>query len=313
VSVVVTGGLGFIGSHLVDALLGYSFPVTVIDDARSGLVTRAELWPDSPSVTVLMADCSYVRKLPPWVEPEAVFHLASPVGPVGVLSQAGRITRDIIEGAMVAADWAARARVPLIYVSTSEVYGGGDRGLCSETMPRIVEAGAWARLEYQTAKLAAEVMLLNRTDVDVRIIRPFNVAGPRQSPAGGFVLPRFIAQGLAGQPLTVYAPGSQKRALTHVADIVDGIWRAWRCGQPNRDYNLGNPGNTCSIMQLAEEVAAATGAPGIEVVDPTRLHGDEFREAAEKFPDATRAITELGWSPQRSRADIIAETVAWAR
>jgi len=311
VSVVVTGGLGFIGSHLVDRLLDEGMDVFIVDDCRSTRQRATELWPSENRVQFSMADVRDVAELP--VIPEVVFHLASPVGPVGVLSEAGRITRDVVEGAMVAADWAARARVPLIYVSTSEVYGGGDRGLCSETMPRIVEAGAWARLEYQTAKLAAEVMLLNRTDVAVRIIRPFNVAGPRQSPAGGFVLPRFIAQGLAGQPLTVYAPGSQKRALTHVADIVDGIWRAWRCGQPNRDYNLGNPGNTCSIMQLAEEVAAATGAPGIEVVDPTRLHGDEFREAAEKFPDATRAITELGWSPQRSRADIIAETVAWAR
>lgn len=312
-SVVVTGGLGFIGSHLVDLLLTLDYKVTVIDDARSSRVTKAELWPHDDRVAVLNADCSYVRRLPTWVEPEAVFHLASPVGPVGVLDQVGRITHDVIEGASVAADWASRARVPLVFVSTSEVYGGGDRGLCAETMPRIVEAGAWARLEYQTAKLAAEVMLLNRPQVDVRIIRPFNVAGPRQSPAGGFVLPRFIAQGLAGQPLTVYAPGSQRRALTHVADIVDGIWRAWSRGTANRDYNLGNPGNTCSMMQLAEEVAAATGAPGVEVVDPTRLHGEEFREAAEKFPDATRAMSELGWSPSRSRADIIAETIEWAR
>jgi len=311
VSVVVTGGLGFIGSHLVDRLLDEGMDVFIVDDCRSTRQRATELWPSENRVQFSMADVRDVAELP--VIPEVVFHLASPVGPVGVLSEAGRITRDVVEGAMVAADWSARARVPLIYVSTSEVYGGGDRGLCSENMPRIVQAGAWARLEYQTAKLAAEVMLLNRTDVDVRIIRPFNVAGPRQSPAGGFVLPRFIAQGLSGKPLTVYAPGLQKRALTHVADIVDGIWRAWRCGQPNRDYNLGNPRNTCSIMQLAEEVAAATGAPGIEVIDPTRLHGHEFREAAEKFPDATRAITELGWSAQRSRADIIAETVAWAR
>jgi nucleoside-diphosphate-sugar epimerase len=149
--------------------------------------------------------------------------------------------------------------------------------------------------------------------LDVRIIRPFNVAGPRQSPNGGFVLPRFVQQALTGQPVTVYAPGTQRRALTHVLDIVDGIWLAWRKGTPNRDYNLGNPANTCSMTQLAHEVVYVCGQGDVVVVDPVGLHGDGFREAAEKFPDAHRAATELGWSPTRSRADIIRDTVEWSR
>jgi UDP-glucose 4-epimerase len=206
-----------------------------------------------------------------------------------------------------------RDGVPMIDVSTSEIYGGGDQGLCAESMPRMVEAGAWARLEYQTAKLAAEVMLQNTADLDVRIIRPFNVAGPRQSPAGGFVLPRMVQQALTGKPITVYTPGTQRRALTHVLDIVDGIWLAWRKGEANRDYNLGNPGNTCSMMSLAHEVADYVGGADVTVVDPVGLHGEQFKEAAEKFPDATRAMTELGWHPTRSRQQIIADTVEWSR
>jgi UDP-glucose 4-epimerase len=230
-----------------------------------------------------------------------------------VLNRAGHITPEVVEGSRAAARWAMRDQVPMIDVSTSEVYGGGDQGLCAESMPRVVEPGAWARLEYQTAKLAAEVMLLNTADLDVRIIRPFNVAGPRQSPAGGFVLPRMVQQALTGQPLTVYTPGTQRRALTHVLDIVDGIWLAWRKGEANRDYNLGNPGNTCSMMALAHEVADYVGDADVTVVDPVGLHGDQFKEAAEKFPDATRAMTELGWHPSRSRQQIIADTVEWAR
>ncbi len=307
---VITGGLGFIGSHLVDRCLAEGMDVLVIDDCRSTKQRATELWPSKPRVRFLMADCRNVV-LP--VRAEVVFHLASPVGPVGVLNRAGHITPEVVEGSRAAARWAMRDQVPMIDVSTSEVYGGGDQGLCAESMPRIVEPGAWARLEYQTAKLAAEVMLLNTADLDVRIIRPFNVAGPRQSAAGGFVLPRLVQQALTGQPLTVYTPGTQRRALTHVLDIVDGIWLAWRKGEANRDYNLGNPGNTCSMMALAHEVADYVGGADVTVVDPVGLHGEQFKEAAEKFPDATRAMTELGWHPSRSRQQIIADTVEWAR
>jgi UDP-glucose 4-epimerase len=302
--------MGFIGSHLVDRLLLEGMDVLIVDDCRSTRQRASELWPGEERVKLLMADCREVV-LP--VKADVVFHLASPVGPVGVLNRAGRITPEVVDGSLAAARWAVRDACPMIDVSTSEVYGGGDQGLCAESMPRIVEAGAWARLEYQTAKLAAEVMLVNMPDVDVRIIRPFNVAGPRQSSAGGFVLPRLVEQALTGNPLTVYTPGTQRRALTHVLDIVDGIWLAWRKGEANRDYNLGNPGNTCSMMALAQEVADYVGGADVQVVDPVGLHGPEFREAAEKFPDATRAMTELGWRPSRSRADIIADTVEWAR
>jgi UDP-glucose 4-epimerase len=311
VTAVVTGGLGFIGSHLVDRLLDEGMDVLIVDDCRTTKQRATELWPSENRVRLAMLDVREVADLP--VTPEVVFHLASPVGPVGVLSRAGKITPEVVDGSRNAARWASRAAVPLIDVSTSEVYGGGDQGLCGEQMPRIVEAGAWARLEYQTAKLAAEVMLLNQPEVDVRIIRPFNVAGPRQSPQGGFVLPRFVQQALTGNPVTVYAPGTQRRALTHVLDIVEGIWLAYRKGTPNRDYNLGNPGNTCSVMQLAQEVVDYCGQGEVVVLDPVSLHGQEFREAAEKFPDAHRAITELGWTPTRSRADIVRDTVEWSR
>lgn len=307
---VITGGLGFIGSHLVDRCLAEGLDVLVIDDCRSTRQRATELWPSDSRVKFLMADC---RTVVPQDRAEVVFHLASPVGPVGVLNRAGYITPEVIDGSRAAARWAMRDGVPMIDVSTSEIYGGGDQGLCAESMPRIVEAGAWARLEYQTAKLAAEVMLQNTADLDVRIIRPFNVAGPRQSPAGGFVLPRMVQQALTGKPITVYTPGTQRRALTHVLDIVDGIWLAWRKGETNRDYNLGNPGNTCSMMSLAHEVADYVGGAEVTVVDPVGLHGEQFKEAAEKFPDATRAMTELGWHPTRSRQQIIADTVEWSR
>lgn len=305
---VVTGGLGFIGSHMVDRLLAEGLDVIIIDNSRTTVQRPEDLWP-THRVSVIESDMRDVRGLP--VNPDVVFHLASPLGAVGVLNNGGRTTPEIVDLSRIAGRWAADAGVPLIDVSSSEIYGGGEQGVCGEHMPRVVPPGAWARLEYQTAKLAAEVMLLNQPDLDVRIIRPFNVAGPRQSPAGGFVLPRFVNQALANEPLTVYTPGSQRRALTHVLDTIEGIWLAWRQGSPNRDYNFGHPGNTCSVMQLAYDVIEHVGQGTIKLTDPTTVH-PLFVEPPEKLPDADRAMTELGWKPVRPRSQIIADMVAWS-
>lgn len=289
---IVTGGLGFIGSHLVDAL---DADVLVVDDHR----TSKGKYEWDHAVVRQWSIQEQHRYRP---RADVVFHLASPVGPVGVLSEAGRMTRQIIEDCTVITEWADR----IVFVSTSEVYGGGDN--CSETSPRIVRAGTSARLEYQTAKLAAETMLLN-SGLDVRIVRPFNVAGPRQSTRGGFVLPRFVAQALQDQPLTVYEPGTQRRAFTHVKDIVEGILAVSEKGAAGEVYNLGNPANTCSMLQLADEVIGTVGRGQYEIVDPTLLWGDGFREAPDKLPDPTKSASELGWYPTRHRQTVIEDTV----
>jgi nucleoside-diphosphate-sugar epimerase len=305
---IVTGGLGFIGSHMIDRLLREGLDVIVIDNHRTSSQRAEDLWPTN-RVKVMEMDVRDVRGLP--VTPEVVFHMASPLGAVGVLSNGGYTTPEIVELSRVAGRWAADAGVPLIDISSSEIYGGGEDGICGEHMPRVVPPGAWSRLEYQTAKLAAEVMLLNMPDLDVRIIRPFNVAGPRQSPKGGFVLPRFVDQAITGEPLTVYEPGTQRRALTHVLDTIEGIWLSWQKGTPNRDYNFGHPGNTCSVMQLAREVIEHVGQGEVVVIDPTTVH-PLFKEPPEKLPDANRARVELGWTPTRSRAQIIEDMVEWS-
>lgn len=303
---IVTGGLGFIGSHLVDALVARGDRVLVIDDGRT---SRGEYtW--GPDVRVIRVSVGNVDDWDVLNEADIVYHLASPVGPVGVLDEAGRITPQIIGDCNTVARWADR----VVFVSTSEVYGGGLN--CSEQDPRVVAAGHSARLEYQTAKLAAETMLLNM-GIDVRIVRPFNVAGPRQSTRGGFVLPRFVAQALRGELLTVYAPGSQRRAFTHVADIVAGILAAGDKGTPGDVYNLGNPANTMMIADLAQAVIRDVarrrhqdGPVGAwRLVDPTAIWGSGFAEAADKLPDPTKAMNELGWKPTRDRAEIIVDTV----
>jgi UDP-glucose 4-epimerase len=295
VKAVVTGGAGFIGSHLVERLIADGLDVHVIDDFRSGDYVS------DGAVTHPMAVANAPWQA--WTGASVIYHLASPVGPVGVLSRAGRIASEVIADATVA--HAARvAGCPLVYVSTSELYGP-QGGACEESLPRVTLPGHSARMEYAVAKLAAETMLLN-SGLDVRIIRPFNVAGPRQKAAGGFVLPRFIAQARNHEPLTVYQPGSQLRAFTHVADIVDGLVLAACLGSAGEVWNLGNPENLCSIETLASFVLDALWPDGdYRIVDPVTLWGPAFREAPDKWPDAGKAYRQLGWKAHRTIAQTI--------
>lgn len=303
---LVTGGAGFIGSHLVTRLLQDGWYVTVVDDFSTAPLPRdlyvKEVIPGGVSlVDRSIAEVSY-DEIDLRLGYDAIFHLASVVGPVEVLRHPGKIAyRTMVDTAKVR-EWAFEANCPIIDVSTSEVYGGGKDGLCSEAMPRVFAPGHSARMEYAVAKLAAETMLLNTPDLDVRIIRPFNVAGPRQSSRGGFVLPRFVSQAMRGDPVTIYQPGTQRRAFTHVLDVVDGIMLIYEKAAPKSIYNIGNPNNLCDISQLASEVVSQLGSSSPQiVVDPRDIFGPDFREAADKYPDASRAISELGWKPTRDR------------
>lgn len=291
---IVTGSAGFIGSHLVRELDARGWDVLGIDQKTGKSIEYIDAMTRS---VVVGEDC------------DAIFHLASPVGPVGVLGEAGRIVSQVIETTDIVRRWAVPLDAVLIDVSSSEVYGSGHAD--SEDDPCTFGSGTSARKEYAVAKLAAETMLRNDTDLDVRIVRPFNVAGPGQLADGGFVIPRFVEQALRDEPLTVYRPGTQLRAFTHVADVVDGLIRAYEYGTRGRVYNLGNPANACTITALAHEVIAATGSDStIRLVDPVELHGPAFREAPDKLPVADRAHDELGWIPLRDRATIIRDAIA---
>jgi UDP-glucose 4-epimerase len=238
------------------------------------------------------------------------------VGPVGVIAHAGEIVRQITDSTYAVVDLARRHGAKLVDVSTSEVYGGGQQGLCSEDMPRIVQADTTVRLEYAVAKLAMETALINTTkvsDLQAVIVRPFNVAGPRQKAAGGFVLPRFVGQALRGEPLTIYGNGCQIRAFTHVADIVDGLILAMEKGRSGEVYNLGNPANRTTINRLASEVITLVGGEQVKYLDPKSLHGPLYAEAADKYPSAEKAKLELGWNPLKGLSETIADVYDFMR
>ena len=317
-NILLTGGLGFIGSHLLDRLLEQGHHITVVDDLRSNAVDPSDYaeFIQRFQMRFLQIDAAHLNPdlLPRSID--EIYHLASPVGPVGVLIHAGNIVRQVVDITYAVMQLAKHYKAKLVDVSTSEVYGGGQQGLCAEDMPRIIQAETTVRLEYAVAKLAMETALINQTKtspLQAVIVRPFNVAGPRQQAAGGFVIPRFVGQALRGGPLTVYGDGQQIRAFTHVADIVDGLLLAMERGQSGEVYNLGNPDNTTRILWLADIVRMAVAQVPIEYIDPKVLHGALFAEAANKFPSADKAMRELGWRPMHGLERIVDDVHQYLR
>lgn len=309
-NILVTGGLGFIGSHLVDRLLAQGHHVTVVDDLRSNAVSPDDYdeYVRRDQLRFLQIDAAYLYPYHLNRSVQEVYHLASPVGPVGVLAYAGHIVREVVDSTYTVAQITKHYSAKLVDVSTSEVYGGGQQGLCAEDMPRIIQAETTVRLEYAVAKLAMETALINLTKTSALqavIVRPFNVAGPRQRADGGFVIPRFVGQALRGEPLTVYGDGEQIRAFTHVEDIVDGLLLAMQKGASGEVYNLGNDRNRVRINNLAEVVQAEVGLVATVHIDPKALHGPLFAEAADKFPDPRKAIEGLGWEPKHNLTRIV--------
>ena len=302
---IVTGGEGFIGSRLVTRLFEMGWDVCIVDDYSTHEHREMLKNPAAHLQQGNVADVILPRRFREGVD--VIFHLAGKVGPVGVLKFKGRIASDTIAAASKVGDWAHDMGCPLIDVSTSEVYGSPDEAN-SEDTPKVFRKFS-ARSEYAVSKLAAENMLVNREGVDVRIIRPFNVTGPGQRTEGGFVIPRFVMQAMAGIPLTIYQPGTQRRSFTHVDDIIDGMFLAWQHGKTNEVYNLGNPHNTRSMLQLAQMVIAMMGKGTYEIIDPVTLHGPDFVEAPEKIPNPAKAMKEIGFEPWRTIEKIVEEAI----
>lgn len=313
--VLVAGGFGFIGSHLVEQLLGDGYQVIVVDDLSSSPLPLPDLLSEMgnhPMLSHIEGDIAEVAADWDLAAVDEIYHLASFVGPAGILSHGGRIAKQLVTATSAVAALAERYGAKLLFVSSSEVYGGGRDGVSPEDAPRIVAAGTSVRREYAAGKIAAELMLgnLGPQGLDFRIVRPFNVAGPRQSGRGGFVLPRFIGQAMSGGDLTVFGDGRQLRAFSDVGEIAAGLRAAMRKGRGGETYNLGNLGNRTTILELAQLVLHVTGSDsGIVFVDGRTIYGPLYEEAHDKVPDARHAAEQLGWWPTRTCRDIVESTV----
>jgi nucleoside-diphosphate-sugar epimerase len=242
---------------------------------------------------------------------DIVYHLASTVGPVGVLARSGELAYDILYDTVLLRDFCIDAQIKFIYVSTSEIYG--DVKDWHEDSVKVFPSNYTVRSEYAAGKMASEIAIVNKAKVDdlkYVIIRPFNVAGPRQKPDFGFVLPRFVIAALTDQPITVYGDGKQRRAFTDVRDICDAICLLGE--KAEGIYNIGNPANEMSIKDLADIVLGMVKKTKSKIVyvDPKELHGDLFEEVPDKMPCIDK-LKKLGWEPKYKLAQTVLDTIEY--
>lgn len=315
--IVVTGGLGFIGSHVVDAYLAAGDSVTVIDSAVAAVTDGTE-YDTHPRCTVVR------RSVEDFFEDgnslhgaDRVVHAAAHVGPAGILRYAGRLGFDIVRGTDYVIEACLEAGVPLCAFSSAEVYGRS--GLLGENDDIRVPAGYNARIEYAIAKTLTEAITVNSMHRGLRaiVIRPFNVAGARQSRAGGFVMPTFVQQALSGRPITVFGSGEQVRSFTAASDLGRFLTNFWDAALESEAsvFNIGNPENGTTIWRLAERVKELLNSRSAIVrIDGKEVYGPMYMEAEsfEKVPILGAAL-ELGWEPRVNLDDLILETAAYYR
>lgn len=312
---LVTGGLGFLGSHLVEQLLledQGTIRTDIVDNLSSNVVDK-DFFNNVWSVATNTTD--FLKNYPD--QYDRIYHLAGPVGPAGVIPHTGDIASSIIRDAKMVATQAIAWNAEMLYVSTSEVYGGGQN---VETEPCTVTPDNSPRLEYAIGKLAAEVMLRNLAQykgLKLVIVRPFNIAGPRQSEKGGFVIPRFIQSALKDEPITVFGDGSALRAFTHAKDISSGLVKLMDALSLNQIdnaevFNLGNAGSKVTIVGLAKKIIELTKSKSeINYVDPKTIFGEHYVEAPDKLPNAAKAMDKVGWVPKYDLDTLLEQAVNW--
>lgn len=312
--ILITGGLGFIGTHCIDKWRSENWDVYIVDNLSSNAIQPHNAL--DRGCTVYQNDIINFK----WENHpkfDLILHLASPVGPIGVLKHSGRMARIILDDIYSVIRGSKHNSCPLIFVSTSEIYGHREeKSYLKEEDDKVLHGDFTVRNEYAISKLLSEIVLSNQGKIDstfkYQIIRPFNVTGEYQLPDGGFVLPRFVNQALKGEDITVYYNGLQLRAFTWVKDIVEGIYLTTIADSEywNQEWNIGNEKNENTILYLAQRVKEITkSTSNIVHIDPVTLHGPLFTEAPEKIPNSEKIKTYLKWKATKNTDDVIDEVV----
>jgi dTDP-glucose 4,6-dehydratase len=303
---VVTGGSGFLGSHLCRRLLDEGWQVTALDSFLTGNPENTADLIERDGFRLVRYDVTnylYVAGDVDWV-----FHLASPASPVDYLEHPIHTLKVGALGTLGALGFAKAKGAKFFLTSTSEVYGDPLVHPQPETYWGNVNP-IGPRGVYDEAKRYAEAMTMayHRTHgMDVKIVRIFNTFGPWMRRADGRAVPNFIDQSLRGLPLTVHGDGSQTRSLCYVDDLIEGFWRLAASGL-NEPINIGNP-EEVSVLELAKLIRDLAGGDSEITFMERPVNDPEVRK-----PDITRASAELGWSPQVPLRDGLARTIEWAR
>jgi len=313
-TVLVTGGGGFIGSHLVDYLLAETTnEIVVLDNFSTGSTSNIE-HRDTERLEIVDGDVRNKALVADLVAgADFVYHLAAAVGVEKIVENPLDSMRTNLEGTENVLEAAARDATPVFVASSSEVYGKSEAVPFSENDDRVYGSTTASRWGYATAKAADEFLALayhDQHNLPVVIGRYFNIVGPRQTGQYGMVIPTFVEQALVGDDLTVYGDGTQTRSFTHVEDAVaithDLLTDADTDGEL---FNIGAPGPT-SINELAERVIELTDSESeITHIPFAEAYDDDFEEPDEREPDVSKLRDTIGWAPTADLDRILQDVI----
>lgn len=318
VRAVVTGGAGFIGSHLVDRLLDEGSSVTVLDDFSTGRDVNLAGRLEHPRLKVVRGDVRDAEVVDRVIEPgSTVYHLAAAAGVRYIVADPIGSMDTNIHGTERVLAAASRVGARVVIASSSEVYGQNASVPFREDADRVLGPTWVHRWSYSTAKALDEHLAFAYAErgLDVSIVRYFNCYGPRIDESGyGTVVARFINQALTGRPLTVHGDGRQTRCFTYVTDTVDGTFRAGTLAAAvGHVFNVGND-REVSILELAEMIRDITGSRSrIEVVPYEHSYPSGFQDTIRRVPDTQRSRETLGFTARVPLEEGLASTIAWCR
>jgi UDP-glucuronate decarboxylase len=308
--ILVTGGAGFLGSHLLDRLIDRGDDVVCVDNFFTGTKPNIEHLHAHPRFELIRHDITF----PLYIEVDQIYNLACPASPVHYQHDPVQTTKTNVHGAINMLGLAKRVKARIFQASTSEVYGD------PAVHPQI--ESYWGNVNpigprscYDEGKRCAETLFFDyyrQHKVDIRVARIFNTYGPRMHPNDGRVVSNFIVQALRGADITIFGSGLQTRSFCYVTDLIDGVLRFMDlAGKPGSEpgfpgpINMGNP-SEFTMIQLAELVISLTGSKSKIVFKPPPLD-----DPMQRKPDIALAKRQLGWEPSVSIADGLKETIAY--
>ncbi len=303
---LVTGGAGFLGSHLCDRLLNDGYSVICVDNYYSSTKENIAHLLDNPRFEVIRHDVTF----PLYIEVDEIYHLACPASPIHYQRDPVQTTKTAVHGSINMLGLAKRTGAKILLTSTSEIYG--------DPLVHPQTEDYWGNVNpigpracYDEGKRAAETLFFDyhrQHNLKIKVVRLFNTYGPRMHPNDGRVVSNFVVSALTGKPITIYGEGRQTRSFCYVDDLINGLIAMMNSADEiTGPINLGNPGEF-TIAELAAEVIKQTGVnPGIEYLplppdDPTR-----------RQPDITRAKQTLGWEPTIELESGLAMTIGYFR
>lgn len=301
---LVTGGAGFLGSHLCEALLAKGHDVLCVDNLFTGSKANVAHLLANPRFEFMRHDVTF----PLYVEAECIFNLACPASPVHYQFDPVQTTKTSVHGAINMLGLAKRLRARILQASTSEVYGDPEvHPQREDYLGRVNPIGL--RSCYDEGKRCAETLFFDyhrQHHLDIKVARIFNTYGPRMHPDDGRVVSNFVVQALRGEPITVYGSGAQSRSFCYVSELIDGLLRL----MDSRDdltgpVNLGNP-SEFTMLELATTVLRLTGSSSRLEFRPLPLDDPRKRQ-----PDISLAIRELDWNPRIPLEEGLISTIAY--